>query len=204
MYVSYGKRALDIVLTLTIAMPAALLCLGCLLAIKFEAAGPGIFRQVRVGRHRQPFVLYKLRTMATGTGDRPSHEISPARITRVGRFLRRTKLDELPQLLNVLNGDISLVGPRPCLPSQTRLVVLRDNLGIYNVRPGITGPAQVAGLDMSDPIKLAAMDARYVDAISLGHDLKYLILTLLGRGSGDAACGRVRSPARNPDGSDAL
>lgn len=186
MYPKFGKRVLDVILALAAAPPAALLCLGCILAIRLEDAGPAVFRQVRVGRDRKPFVLYKLRTMAVGTGDRASHEVSQARITPIGRILRKTKLDELPQLINVLRGEMSFVGPRPCLPNQEVLVAERDRRGVYQVRPGITGPAQLAGVDMSTPVELAEADALYVRRMNLWDDVRYLVRTALGSGSGDA------------------
>ncbi|MBN9073190.1 MAG: sugar transferase [Rhizobiales bacterium] len=186
MYASGGKRLCDLVLALAMAVPALLLCLGCVVAIRREDAGPALFRQTRVGRDRRPFTLYKLRTMSTGTGDRASHEVSTAQITRVGRVLRRTKLDELPQLINVLKGDMSFVGPRPCLPSQEALVTERDRRGVYAVRPGITGPAQLAGIDMSTPVELAQADALYAARIRFTDDLRYIVRTATGGGSGDA------------------
>lgn len=186
MYLNHGKRLFDLLLAALLALPAAILCLACIVAIRREDAAPALFKQVRVGRHRRPFVLYKLRTMSMGTGDRASHEVSAAQITRVGGFLRRTKLDELPQLVNVLKGDMSFVGPRPCLPNQEELVSERDRRGVYAVRPGITGPAQLAGIDMSIPAKLAEADAIYTTRIGLVGDLKYIVRTALGRGSGDA------------------
>ena len=186
MYPKFGKRLLDILLALAATPPGLLLCLGCILAIRLEGGGPAVFRQVRVGHRRKPFVLYKLRTMSVGTGDRASHEVSQAQITRSGRILRKTKLDELPQLFNVLRGDMSFVGPRPCLPSQEALVEERDRRGVYGVRPGITGPAQLAGIDMSTPVELAKADAVYVERINFLDDLRYIIRTGMGRGSGDA------------------
>lgn len=186
MYADYGKRLMDITLALVLALPALVLCLVCIVLIRREDAAPAVFRQVRVGYHRRPFTLYKLRTMSTGTGDRASHEISTAQITRVGRLLRRTKLDELPQLVNVLRGDMSFVGPRPCLPSQDVLVSERDKRGVYEVRPGITGPAQLSGIDMSTPVELAEADARYAAQIRFMDDLRYIVRTATGGGSGDA------------------
>ncbi|GGB08318.1 lipid carrier--UDP-N-acetylgalactosaminyltransferase [Brucella endophytica] len=186
MYQAGGKRVFDIVLALLLALPALLLCLACIFAIRMERSGPAVFRQVRVGRNQRPFTLYKLRTMSQGTGDRASHEVTASQITRSGHFLRRTKLDELPQLVNVLRGDMSFVGPRPCLPSQTELVAERQKHGVFNVRPGITGLAQLRGIDMSTPVKLAEVDGQYAAHITLGQDLRHIIDTALGRGSGDA------------------
>jgi O-antigen biosynthesis protein WbqP len=105
------------------------------------------------------------------------------RLTRVGSFLRRYRLDELPQLLNVLLGDMSLVGPRPCLPSQNELVEARRRLGVFEVPPGITGLAQVGGIDMSDPDRLAKVDAQYVCSRSFAGDLKLIWATLRGPAS---------------------
>jgi lipopolysaccharide/colanic/teichoic acid biosynthesis glycosyltransferase len=108
-------------------------------------------------------------------------------VTRVGRFLRKTKIDELPQILSVLRGDMSFVGPRPCLPVQTELIEERARRGVYAVLPGITGKAQLEGIDMSAPRLLAETDAEYVAGRSVAGDLRILLATLLGRGSGDAA-----------------
>ncbi|WP_425104859.1 sugar transferase [Ancylobacter sp.] len=186
-YAKRGKRLLDVALALALIVPAGLVCLGCILAIRLESPGPGLFRQTRVGRNRRPFVLYKLRTMTTNTGNHPSHEVPPAAITRLGALLRRTKLDELPQLVNVLWGDMSFVGPRPCLPSQELLISERARRGVYGVRPGITGPAQIAGIDMSTPVELAQADAGYLGEMTLASDLGYLVKTARGAGRGDAA-----------------
>jgi len=186
MYVDYGKRLFDFAFALILALPAAFLCLACVFTIRWEDSAPALFKQVRVGRNRRPFTLYKLRTMSADTGDRASHEVSTAQITRVGRILRRTKLDELPQLINVLKGDMSFVGPRPCLPSQEVLIVERERRGVYAVRPGITGPAQLSGVDMSTPVALAEADAQYSAHIGFADDLRYIFRTALGRGSGDA------------------
>jgi len=181
------KRLLDLAVCLALAMPAILIVLLVLPVVAIETHATPLFRQRRVGRSGRPFTLLKLRTMRADTPDGASHDIGAATITRSGRFLRRTKIDELPQLWNVLTGDMSLVGPRPCLPSQTELVAERRALGVDALRPGITGPAQVAGLDMSDPPRLARADAAYLGRWSLGRDLALLIQTAVGRGSGDAA-----------------
>ncbi|WP_428031364.1 sugar transferase [Ancylobacter sp.] len=185
-YPRIGKRLLDVLLALAITVPAALVCLVCVCVIRLESDGPAVFRQVRVGRGRRHFILYKLRTMAKDTGNLPSHEVSKVSITRFGAVLRKTKLDELPQLLNVLRGDMSFVGPRPCLPSQQLLVAEREKRGVYAVRPGITGPAQIAGIDMSTPVELAEADSHYLAAISLAADMGFLLKTAVGSGRGDA------------------
>lgn len=160
-----------------------LLVLG--LAVRLGSEGPALFRQERVGRNREPFVCLKIRTMATGTRQAGTHEISAASVTPVGGFLRRTKLDELPQLLNILRGEMSFVGPRPCLPGQTELVAEREKRGVFEVLPGITGLGQVRGIDMSDPVRLAECDAEYVRERSFALDLKLLWQTLAGAGRED-------------------
>lgn len=183
------KRLFDILLALC-ALPAVIvLCVPCILAIRMESPGSGLFCQVRVGRKQRPFMLYKLRTMSTDTGDRASHEVAPSQITRTGHFLRRTKLDELPQIWNVLMGDMSFVGPRPCLPNQTELVAERAGRDVYDIRPGITGPAQLAGIDMSTPRQLAIADAEYLKTRSLTGDLRLILATATGGGRGDAVKG---------------
>lgn len=144
-----------------------------------------LFLQQRVGRHQRPFTLVKFRTMRRGTAQVATHEAPAAAITPFGRFLRRTKLDELPQLWNVLLGQMSLVGPRPCLPSQGELIAERAQRGVFTARPGITGLAQIQGLDMSRPQLLAETDAAMLEKLGLGCYLRCIVLTLVGRGGGD-------------------
>ena len=156
----------------------------CMLAVRLSSQGPALFAHTRVGRHGQPFTLYKLRTMERGTAVLPTHEVRAYAVTPIGRFLRRWKLDELPQLVNVLRGDMSLVGPRPCLPTQTELIAARRQTGALMVRPGITGLAQVRGIDMSNPVRLAEVDGRYAQSQTFLGDLKILVHTLKGHGMG--------------------
>ncbi|MBN9074850.1 MAG: lipid carrier--UDP-N-acetylgalactosaminyltransferase [Rhizobiales bacterium 65-79] len=158
--------------------------LAAILAIRATSSGPGIFSQERVGKDEAPFLCRKLRTMFAGTESVPTHEVPASRVTPLGQFLRRTKLDELPQLWNVLKGEMSLVGPRPCLPTQTALVEARRRLGVTALRPGITGLAQVRGIDMADPEALAGIDAEYLSSMSLALDLRILVRTIFGGGSG--------------------
>ncbi len=150
----------------------------------FDTRSPLFFQQ-RVGRNQRPFTLVKFRTMRPRTASVATHLADTAAITPFGSFLRRTKLDELPQLWNVLCGDMSLVGPRPCLPNQTELVVIREALGVFNARPGITGLAQVQGIDMSTPEKLARIDADMLKTLTLGNYFRYILQTLTGKGQGD-------------------
>lgn len=179
------KRAFDFLLALASLPVVVPVVLACMAAIRLTSAGPAIFRQIRVGRHGAPFTCYKLRTMHVGTGDAPTHETAAAAVTPLGRRLRRLKLDELPQIWNVLRGDMSFVGPRPCLPSQTELIAARRQRGLDAIRPGITGPSQVAGLDMSDPLRLAERDAAYLEDMGLGTDLRLIAATALGAGRRD-------------------
>lgn len=144
-----------------------------------------LFRQERVGRNQQPFTLVKFRTMKLGTASVATHLADAATITPLGHFLRRTKLDELPQLWNVLKGDMSLVGPRPCLATQKELIQERVEYDVFNARPGITGLAQIQGIDMSTPNKLAATDAIMLSTLNLEDYFSYIIQTVLGKGSGD-------------------
>ncbi|WP_068546659.1 sugar transferase [Thalassotalea crassostreae] len=150
----------------------------------FDTGSP-IFIQERVGRNQKPFKLIKFRTMTVGTASVASHLASSASITKFGNFLRKTKLDELPQLWNVFRGEMSLVGPRPNLFNQEELISERESRGVYNVRPGITGLAQVNEIDMSTPELLAKTDEKMILTLSLGDYFKYIIQTVTGKGSGD-------------------
>jgi len=181
------KRTFDAILALVGLVPAALVSALLAIPIWIETRANPLFVQTRVGRHRRPFRLVKLRTMRPDTLHRASHEVGASQITRTGRLLRKTKLDELPQIWNVLIGDMSFVGPRPCLPSQTELIAEREQRGVHTLRPGITGPAQVAGLDMSTPAKLAVADSAYLGRWSLLRDLRLMLQTVTGGGRGDAA-----------------
>lgn len=147
--------------------------------------GSPLFKQVRVGRHQRPFTLIKFRTMHQSTPSVASHLADSSAVTSLGRFLRRTKLDELPQLWNVLKGEMSLVGPRPCLYSQDELIGERAIRGVFDVRPGITGLAQLNGIDMSTPRLLAETDAKMLSKLNLRTYLQYLLMTLSGKGMGD-------------------
>lgn len=179
------KRCFDLLVSLL-----ALLLFGwaiLLLAahVARNSPGPGLFAQRRVGRARAVFTCYKLRTMHRATVEAASHDTPASFVTPLGRRLRRFKLDEVPQLWNVLRGEMSLVGPRPCLPMQTRLVEERERRGVYAVRPGITGLAQVQGIDMSDPVRLAVVDAHYVATRSFFGDIGLILRTVFGGGQGD-------------------
>ncbi|MGY5710059.1 sugar transferase [Vibrio cincinnatiensis] len=151
----------------------------------FDTGSP-IFVQERVGRHKKPFKLIKFRTMSVDTQSVASHLASNASITKLGSFLRKTKIDELPQLINVLKGEMSLVGPRPNLFNQQELIKERDALGVYDVLPGITGLAQVQNIDMSTPELLAKTDKQMIDSLTVKDYFKYILMTATGSGAGDA------------------
>lgn len=153
--------------------------------IKLQSPGPGIFRQERVGRNGVPFTCYKFRTMKIGTAHVATHEVGASSVTPLGAFLRKTKIDELPQIWNIARNEISLIGPRPCLPVQAELVEARRIRGVLTLKPGISGLAQINGIDMSDPVRLAQWDARYLALQSLLLDLKIVLATATGRGQGD-------------------
>lgn len=150
----------------------------------FDTGSP-VFRQERIGRNKKPFVLVKFRTMSVDTASVASHLASTASITKMGGFLRKTKLDELPQLWNVLIGEMSLVGPRPGLFNQEELTQARENEGVYLVRPGITGLAQVNDIDMSTPALLAKTDAKMISEMTLANYFKFIFQTVGGKGMGD-------------------
>lgn len=184
-------RIIDVVcalLGLTLGFPLLVL----LWIIGLLDTGSPLFCQQRVGRFQRPFVLVKFRTMRQDTASVATHLANADSVTPYGRFLRRTKLDELPQLWNVLKGDMSLVGPRPCLFNQDELIAERAARGAFDARPGITGLAQVQGIDMSTPVLLAETDAEMLRTMSLSTYFTYIFLTALGRGAGD----RIREKAK--------
>ena len=155
----------------------------------FDTGSP-IFRQQRVGRNQKPFTLVKFRTMKKDTASVASHLASANAITPFGHFLRRTKLDELPQLWNVLKGEMSLVGPRPCLFNQEELIDERESRGVLSARPGITGLAQVNDIDMSTPRLLAETDQKMLKNLTVGAYFKYIFMTVAGKGAGDRVTGK--------------
>ena len=145
-----------------------------------------IFLQTRMGKNKKAFTLIKFRTMSLETESVASHLASKTNITRFGAFLRKTKLDEIPQLINVIKGEMSLVGPRPNLLNQDELIKERDLLEVYSVLPGITGLSQITNIDMSTPQLLAKTDNRMIQSLTIKGYFSYLIKTILGQGSGDA------------------
>lgn len=185
-----GVRLIDwsFVLLVLLLSPLALLLV---LWIRLDSDGPALFSQARIGRRGRPFDCLKFRTMRSGTRQAGTHAVPAAAVTRPGRLLRRLKLDELPQAWNIARGEMSLVGPRPCLPSQAELVARRRARGVLALRPGITGLAQVEAIDMSAPERLARRDADYVALRCLALDLWLIAQTLRGGGRGDRTDGRA-------------
>ena len=178
------NRLLDI----GISLLALLVLFPFLLVIFFLGladTGSPIFQQIRVGQNQRPFTLFKFWTVKRKTLSVATHLVDPQAVTPIGHFLRRSKLDELPQLWNVLKGEMSLVGPRPCLFSQEELIGERERLGVFAVRPGITGLAQIKGIDMSSPKLLAKTDAEMLASLGVQEYFQYLWWTILGKGSGD-------------------
>ena len=168
-------------LAILILWPAALI----LFIIGLFDTGSPIFSQERVGKNKKAFILYKFRTMKLDTKSVASHLASRTSITKFGKFLRKTKLDELPQLINVVKGDMSIVGPRPNLFNQTDLIKERDKRNVYDYLPGITGLSQINEIDMSTPKLLAIKDAEMLQRLTVSAYFKYIILTVAGRGQGD-------------------
>ncbi|BFM16487.1 sugar transferase [Maricurvus nonylphenolicus] len=177
-------RAFDVVIAfsaLVLGFPVFLIvaCIGY-----FDTGSP-IFCQTRMGKGKRPFTLIKFRTMVLDTKSVATHLASHDSITTYGAFLRKTKIDELPQLINVLRGEMSLVGPRPNLFNQHALIGERDSRNIYSALPGITGLSQINAIDMSSPKLLAETDQKMIETMSVCNYFKYILMTALGSGSGD-------------------
>jgi O-antigen biosynthesis protein WbqP len=180
------KRSFDVLVAAVGLLASLPVILVLVAAIRLDSRGNALFFQKRVGQDGRIFTCCKLRTMSTGTTDVPTHMADGSQVTKVGAFLRRTKLDELPQLWNILRGEMSFVGPRPCLPSQVELIEERRKRGVLALLPGITGVAQVEGIDMSDPVRLAEKDAEYLRTASFSGDMGLIWRTLFkGEGQGD-------------------
>ncbi|MEG1263662.1 MAG: sugar transferase [Clostridia bacterium] len=188
MYAQYGKRTLDFLLALIALIALFPLLLLIALWVKCDSPGPVLFKQQRVGRGKKSFFIYKFRTMYADTpSDVPTHLLKNAkkRITRAGVHLRKTSLDELAQLVNILKGEMAIVGPRPALLNQYDLIAERDKYGANAVRPGLTGLAQVNGRDeLPIPVK-AKYDGDYVQNIRFLLDAQCVLKTALAVFKGD-------------------
>ncbi len=178
MYRSTGKRVIDFALALVGLVVLSPVMAALAAIIKIEDRGPALFRQPRVGQHGREFTFLKFRSMPVDTPHVESAQADTLRITRVGRVIRRTSLDELPQLVNVVVGDMSLVGPRPPLASQEELIDLRKENGSLDLRPGLTGLAQINGYDGMSNIEKARWDGRYARTLSFLGDAKILFRTI--------------------------
>jgi len=176
-YRDHLKRPADVFLALLSVLALSPILILTALAVKIEDGGPALFRQQRVGRGGKPFGIFKFRSMTVNAGDLPSAQAASLKITRVGRFIRRTNLDELPQLLNIFRGDMSVVGPRPALPSQDTLTTLRCGNGALACRPGLTGLAQVNAYDGMPDEEKARWDGEYASSTSFVGDLKIIFRT---------------------------
>lgn len=184
-YRDHGKRVLDLVLTGVVALVTAPLHALCALAVRTTSGPPVYFKQERSGRDGVPFDIIKFRTMTVGTHEASGGYPQSSAVTPVGRWLRRTSLDELPQLINILRGDMSLVGPRPALPSQAVRYTDRQRRRL-DVLPGLTGLAQVEGRNHATWSRRIESDLRYIERMSLWEDLRIMAMTLPAalRGSG--------------------
>jgi lipopolysaccharide/colanic/teichoic acid biosynthesis glycosyltransferase len=188
---SFLRRALDIAASVTVLVLFGWAMLLIALWVRLDSDGPAIFAQTRVGLNGRTFTCYKFRTMSQGTAHEATHLVSGSAVTQAGAFLRRTKLDELPQVFNLLRNEMALVGPRPCLTGQIELVARRTERGVMELKPGITGIAQINDIDMSDPSKLAAWDDRYRAFRTLAGDVAILWRTVTGSGKGDRVAGEA-------------
>ncbi len=184
---THMKRIFDVLLGLALAPIALVACVLVALPIVLESRASPLFFQTRLGVRERPFRLLKLRTMHVATPSVASHEVGANNILVTGRLLRQLKIDELPQIWNVLNGTMSFVGPRPGLPNQLDLTEARRRHDVFALVPGITGVAQIRGIDMSTPERLAEVDKTYDQPWSLARDLRILWATATGAGAGDAA-----------------
>jgi len=179
LYRSFGKRLLDIFCAgLALVVLSPLLLLTALL-IRLEDGGPALFRQKRVGKDGREFTLYKFRSMPVNTADVASADAATLRVTRIGKIIRRANIDELPQLFNMLKGDMSVVGPRPALASQTRLLELRAAEGATAVRPGLTGLAQVKSYDGMPETEKARYDGQYARSLGFFRDVGIILRTFV-------------------------
>ncbi|WFR56325.1 sugar transferase [Anaerocolumna sp. AGMB13025] len=181
MYIKYYKRIIDFVLSLIAIVLLLWLFFLLMLFIKLTSKGPVFFRQKRIGKNKSEFYILKFRTMRIDTpSDMPTHLLeNPEKyITVIGKILRKTSLDELPQLFNIIKGDMSIVGPRPALWNQYDLIEERDKYGANDVKPGLTGWAQINGRDeLPIPLK-AKLDGEYIKKISFMFDIKCIIKTV--------------------------
>ncbi len=175
------KRIFDFVVSLFAVILLSPLFIVVSILILATDGSPVLFKQERVGRNNELFTVYKFRTMRNGTGDIATSELDDAdeKLTKTGKFLRSTSIDELPQLFNILNGTMSLVGPRPLIPAEDEIRKLREQYGVYSVNPGITGYAQINGRDNISDEKKALLDKEYVEKQSFLFDIQIIFKTFI-------------------------
>lgn len=191
-------RLLDVILSfLGIVVLSPFLLTALCLSVLFQSGSP-FFLQQRLSRHEKRFMMIKIRSMRPGTESIGTHGVNPRQVTSWGKILRSCKLDELPQLWNVLKGEMSLVGPRPCLPNQAEVIQARRRLGVFQVRPGLTGLSQIRGIDMSEPDLLARTDAEMIKTMSVKKYFTYILYTLAGHGKGDRIVGKGKKGNSTP------
>lgn len=177
MYCRLGKRLLDLVLSALAIFILSPLLIMTAIAIRLEDGGSSLFRQERVGKQQKPFTLFKFRSMPVNTGDIPSAEAKKVKITKIGSFIRRTNIDELPQLFNIFRGDMSIVGPRPALARQETLCQLRAEKGVFACKPGLTGLAQINAYDNMPDAEKADWDEQYCAHVTLWEDVRIILRT---------------------------
>ena len=175
---------LDLILSSFIILISLPLLLFIYLLLYFQYGSP-LFFQERVGKNLKKFTLIKFRTMLIGTDNCPTHMVNENRITPIGKIIRKAKIDEIPQFFNVIKGEMSIVGPRPCLFSQKELIKQRKKLNVHKATPGITGLAQIKGIDMSNPTLLAEVEFSMINSSTIKKYFYYFLKTLFGSGFGD-------------------
>jgi O-antigen biosynthesis protein WbqP len=179
LYFRAFKRGADILGAACAFILLSPILLAIATAIRLEDRQPALFRQARVGRGGAEFTIFKFRSMPVATPNVPSAAATRLTVTRVGRFIRRTNLDELPQLLNILSGDMSFIGPRPALHAQAALIDLRRQQGVLAIRPGLTGLAQVNAYDGMPESEKVDWERRYLERITFLGDLRILLQTIV-------------------------
>ena len=180
----YFIRIIDVILSIAIILISLPLLLFVYLLLYLQNGSP-LFFQERVGKNLTKFTLIKFRTMIIGTNNIPTHVVDHSRITPIGKIIRKAQIDELPQFINVIKGEMSIVGPRPCLFCQEELIYERKKLNIHKIIPGITGLAQIKGIDMSNPKLLAELEFSMMKSFSIKKYFYYFLKTLVGNGFGD-------------------
>lgn len=178
MYTFFLKRLIDLFLSIFVIVILSPFLVIIALLIKIHDGGPIIFRQKRIGQYGEEFLFLKFRSMPVNTPNVASTETQKLKITPIGKIIRRTNLDEIPQMINVLKGDMSIIGPRPCLPNQESLINLRKANSAINLKPGLTGWAQVNAYDFMPEIEKAQFDGEYYQKLSLWMDVKIVFRTL--------------------------